>query len=81
MATLVRDDALPDVVMPIWKVRQVMKGQQALVTGASSGISKAVALAQGEAGADVVVNYYKRISEPEDIGRAVTLYPGFATGG
>jgi glucose 1-dehydrogenase len=34
-----------------------LAGQKALVTGASSGIGKAVAIALGEAGADVVVNY------------------------
>jgi glucose 1-dehydrogenase len=59
MATIVRDEALPDVVMPTCKVRQVLKGQKALVTGANSGIGKAVALALGEAGADVVVNYVR----------------------
>jgi glucose 1-dehydrogenase len=32
-------------------------GQKALVTGANSGIGKAVAIALGQAGADVVVNY------------------------
>ncbi|MFN7933772.1 MAG: SDR family oxidoreductase [Bryobacteraceae bacterium] len=36
---------------------QKLKGQRALVTGASSGIGKAVALELGRAGADVVVNY------------------------
>ena len=35
-----------------------LRGQKALVTGASSGIGHAVAIALGEAGADVVVNYY-----------------------
>jgi glucose 1-dehydrogenase len=34
-----------------------LKGQKALVTGASSGIGQAVAVALGQAGADVVVNY------------------------
>ncbi|MCB9960140.1 MAG: SDR family oxidoreductase [Rhodospirillaceae bacterium] len=37
--------------------RRLLEGQQALVTGANSGIGKAVAVALGEAGADVVVNY------------------------
>src|SRR3954467_15754605 len=32
-------------------------GQKALVTGASSGIGRAIAIALGEAGADVVINY------------------------
>lgn len=35
----------------------VLQGQRALVTGANSGIGKAVAIALGEAGAKVVVNY------------------------
>jgi len=36
---------------------QPLKGQRALVTGASSGIGAGVAIALGQAGADVVVNY------------------------
>jgi glucose 1-dehydrogenase len=35
----------------------LLKGQKAIVTGASSGIGKAVAIALAAAGADVVVNY------------------------
>ncbi|MFL5310354.1 MAG: SDR family oxidoreductase [Myxococcales bacterium] len=34
-----------------------LKGQKAIVTGANSGIGKAIAVALGRAGADVVVNY------------------------
>src|SRR3990170_1219587 len=43
--------------MPKAEARKVLAGQKALVTGANSGIGKAVAVALGEAGADVVVNY------------------------
>jgi 3-hydroxybutyrate dehydrogenase len=49
-------------------------GQKALVTGANSGIGKAVAIALGDAGADVVVNYRdgedKAVEVAEQIARA-----------
>jgi glucose 1-dehydrogenase len=40
----------------------LLKGQTALVTGANSGIGRAIALALGRAGANVVVNY---VTAPE----------------
>jgi glucose 1-dehydrogenase len=48
---------LPQAVMPRCAPQKWLLGQKALVTGASSGIGRAIALALGEAGADVVVNY------------------------
>ena len=38
-------------------IAKVLAGQKALVTGANSGIGQAAAIAVGQAGADVVVNY------------------------
>jgi glucose 1-dehydrogenase len=48
---------LPKPVMPQVPPQQLLLGQKALVTGASSGIGRAIALALGDAGADVVINY------------------------
>ncbi|MBV1705122.1 MAG: SDR family oxidoreductase [Hyphomicrobiales bacterium] len=42
---------------PLPKLPKLLPGQKALVTGANSGIGKAVVLAMAEAGADVAVNY------------------------
>jgi glucose 1-dehydrogenase len=53
----VRYTHLPEPVMPKVPPQKLLLGQKALVTGASSGIGRAIALALGEAGADVVVNY------------------------
>ena len=43
------------IVPPKHHIPKILKGQKALVTGANSGIGKAVAIALGEAGADVVI--------------------------
>ena len=48
-------------------IHSVLTGQKALVTGANSGIGKGVAVALGQAGADVVVNYV----EGDDAANAV----------
>lgn len=37
--------------------QRILAGQKALVTGANSGIGRGVAIALGQAGADVIVNY------------------------
>lgn len=50
-------ETLPEVVMPACEVPKILEGQKALVTGANSGIGKAVAIELGKAGADVVVNF------------------------
>jgi glucose 1-dehydrogenase len=58
----------PPVVMPSLEQQVVLTGQKALVTGASSGIGKQVAIALGHAGADVVVNY---VADPDKAEEAV----------
>jgi glucose 1-dehydrogenase len=61
--SLMNDPTLPSVVMPACPIEKKLKGQRALVTGASSGIGKGIAIGLGHAGADVVVNY---VSGPAD---------------
>jgi len=57
MSASSKDQDLPPVVMPVVGYGTVLAGQKALVTGANSGLGRAVAVAMGKAGADVVVNY------------------------
>jgi glucose 1-dehydrogenase len=57
---------LPKIDYPI-----VLAGQPALVTGANSGIGKAVALGLARAGADLVVNYVTNPAEAEAVAHQI----------
>src|SRR5215831_12654947 len=46
-------------------------GQKALVTGANSGIGRAVAIGLGQAGADVVINYVAGEDRAQEVVRAI----------
>jgi glucose 1-dehydrogenase len=50
---------------------EVLVGQPALVTGANSGIGKAVALGLARAGADVVVNYVTNPADAEAVAHEI----------
>src|SRR5271165_1678388 len=62
-----KDETLPPVVMPACPIDRKLLSQKALVTGASSGIGKGVAIGLGHAGADVVVNYIRGEDEAQAI--------------
>ena len=66
MGKKVEQENLPSVVMPSCEMRKILTGQKALATGANSGIGKTVAIALGQAGADVVVNYVTNPDQAED---------------
>jgi glucose 1-dehydrogenase len=67
MTALLEAEALPDVVMPTCPIRKVLKGQKVLVTGASSGIGKGIAIALAHAGADVVINFKSGPEAAEEV--------------
>lgn len=52
----------------------LLRGQKALVTGASSGIGRATAVELGRAGADVVVNYVAGREAAEDVVREIESF-------
>jgi glucose 1-dehydrogenase len=57
------EQGLPEAVAPSCVLTKTLAGQRAIVTGANSGIGRAIAIALGHAGADVVVNYVSREEE------------------
>ena len=58
--------------------RDLLSGQTALVTGASRGIGKAIALQLGESGAEVVVNYSNSPQKAEEVVSAINSAGGKA---
>lgn len=62
---------LPHPAIPELKSLDLLKGQTALVTGANSGIGRAIALALGRAGANVVVNYVTNPADAEAVTEAI----------
>ena len=55
-----------------------LAGQTALVTGGGRGIGKAIALALGEAGAEVVVNYSSSAAAADEVVTAIEALGGKA---
>src|SRR5262245_51342250 len=60
--------------LPMCPIVKSLKGQKALVTGANYGIGKAMALALGHAGADMVVNYVSRDDKAQRIVSEIQRY-------
>jgi glucose 1-dehydrogenase len=61
------EQGLPEATLPVCPIVKSLRGQKALVTGANSGIGRAIAVALGHAGADVVVNYVSREEEAQKV--------------
>jgi glucose 1-dehydrogenase len=62
---------LPHPAVPLLKPLDLLKGQTALVTGANSGIGRAIAIALGRAGANVVVNYVANPADAEAVAEEI----------
>jgi glucose 1-dehydrogenase len=56
---------------PVYQYPVVLEGQPAVVTGANSGIGKAVALGLAASGADLVINYIVDAGAAEDVAHAI----------
>jgi len=62
---------LPQPVIPVMRSLDLLKGQTALVTGANSGIGRAIAVALGGAGANVIVNYVANPADAEAVAEEI----------
>jgi len=62
---------LPQPVIPVMRSLDLLKGQTALVTGANSGIGRAIAVALGDAGANVIVNYVANPADAEEVAEQI----------
>lgn len=71
---LIRDlktEDLPDVVAPHCEARPILRGQKAIVTGASSGLGRGIAIGLARAGADVIINYIGSKETAEEVVREI----------
>lgn len=72
MPTTKKEDTYLPARVPDCAIPKLLRGQKALVTGANSGIGKAVAIALGEAGADVVVNFVRGEESAREVVQTIT---------
>ena len=78
MDTATAENYLPAPVMPKCPPQKWLAGQTALVTGASSGIGKEIALALGAYGANIVVNFVSDESKAWEIADTIKSSGGEA---
>ena len=67
-----REHGIPEAMLPSCPIEKKLKGQSAIVTGASSGIGKAIAIALGHAGANVLLNYGSKDEEARKVAGEVS---------
>ena len=65
------NNELPEVIMPHCPHRNLLQGQKALVTGASSGIGKSVAIHLAREGAEVIINYIADEQAADEVVEAI----------